>query len=67
MTHETPRLSVRLLGAPEIYLAGMPLSLNHLKARALFFYLAATGQPHTREHLATLLVKLFADNIRECG
>lgn len=46
---------VRLLGAPQVELAGHPLALNHLKALALLFYLAVTGQPHTRDHLATLL------------
>ena len=29
--------------------------MNNQKARALLFYLAVTGQPHTRSHLATLL------------
>jgi DNA-binding SARP family transcriptional activator/tetratricopeptide (TPR) repeat protein len=55
MAGETPSLSVRLLGTPEIHLAGASFTLNHLKARALLFYLAATGQPNTRDYLATLL------------
>jgi len=52
---EAPRLSIRVLGTPEIHLADVPLTLNNVKARALLFYLAATGQPHTRDYLATLL------------
>jgi DNA-binding SARP family transcriptional activator len=55
MNDTTARLTIRLLGAPQVQVAGTPLVLNHLKARALLFYLAATGQPHTRDHLATLL------------
>jgi DNA-binding SARP family transcriptional activator len=49
------QLAIRLLGAPEAWLAGAPLALHSQKARALLFYLAATGRAHTREHLATLL------------
>ncbi len=55
MSDSAPRLTIRLLGAPEIRVAGLPLVLNHLKARALPFYLAATGQSHTRDLLTTLL------------
>jgi DNA-binding SARP family transcriptional activator len=55
MSTSGPRLMLRLLGAPEVRVAGSPLALNNQKARALLFYLAATGQPHTRDHLATLL------------
>jgi DNA-binding SARP family transcriptional activator/predicted ATPase len=49
------QLAIRLLGAPEAWLAGAPLALHSQKARALLFYLAATGRAHTREHLAALL------------
>src|SRR6266700_5976905 len=49
------QLRIRLLGVPEVRIAGVPLILNHLKARALLYYLAATGSLHTRDHLATLL------------
>jgi DNA-binding SARP family transcriptional activator/tetratricopeptide (TPR) repeat protein len=49
------QLAISLLGAPEARLAGTPLALHSQKARALLFYLAATGHAHTREHLATLL------------
>jgi DNA-binding SARP family transcriptional activator/predicted ATPase len=48
-------LVIRLLGAPEVQVDGAPLTVNNQKAQALLFYLAATGRPHTREHLATLL------------
>lgn len=49
------RLNIRVLGSAEIRVSGTALTLNHLKARALLFYLAATGQSHTRDFLATLL------------
>ena len=52
---ETSRLDIRLMGTPQVFVAEMPLALNHLKSRALLFYLAATGQPYIRDHLATLL------------
>src|SRR5262245_22866628 len=55
MIQRTVRLNIRMMGTPEIYVGETPLILNHLKSRALLFYLAATGRPHTREHLAALL------------
>ena len=55
MGQGAPPLTIHLLGTPRILVSGAPLSLNHLKAKALLFYLAATGEPHSREHLATLL------------
>jgi DNA-binding SARP family transcriptional activator len=55
MSEGTARLHVRLMGTPEIHVGGMLLTLKHLKSRALLFYLAATGEVHTRSHLATLL------------
>jgi DNA-binding SARP family transcriptional activator len=55
MNDGTPNLEICLLGAPEIQISGKPLSLNHLKARALLFFLAASQQAHTRQYLATLL------------
>src|SRR5579883_1765597 len=48
-------LALRLLGVADIQVAGTPLALNDQKARALLCYLAATGRPHTRDHLAALL------------
>ena len=55
MSDVAARLAIRLFGAPEVRVADSPLILNHQKARALLYYLAATGHAHTREHLATLL------------
>ncbi len=55
MSNTVPRLSIHLLGAPDVQVAGSLLTLNNQKVRALLYYLAATGQPHTRDHLATLL------------
>jgi len=52
---EPARLNIRLMGIPQVFVAEVPLALKHLKSRALLYYLAATGQSHTREHLATLL------------
>lgn len=54
MSNTPPRLTIRLLGAPEVQIDGSPLPLNHQKARALLYYLAATGRSHTRDHLAAL-------------
>src|SRR5258707_6612041 len=48
-------LNIRLMGTPQVFVGEMPLALNHLKSRALLFYLAATRQSYTRDHLATLL------------
>jgi DNA-binding SARP family transcriptional activator len=55
MVEETTHLNICLLGTPEIRVSGTALTLNHLKARALLFYLAASSQPHTRQYFATLL------------
>jgi len=55
MFEGTARLTIRLMGTPEIDIGGMPQTLPHLKSRALLYYLAAIGQPQTRSHLATLL------------
>ena len=48
-------LSLNLLGTPEIKLDETVVSLNTAKARALLFYLATTGQTHSRETLLDLL------------
>jgi len=48
-------LTIRLFGEPELQIDGAALALNNQKARALLFYLAATEQPHARNHLAALL------------
>src|SRR5512136_937731 len=55
MNSNLANLSVHLLGTPEIRVTGKTLTLSNLKARALLFYLAATGQAHSRDFLATLL------------
>ncbi len=55
MNAETPLLDICLLGPPEIRVSESILTLNHLKARALLFFLAASGQAHTRQYLAALL------------
>jgi DNA-binding SARP family transcriptional activator len=55
MANTATQLTIRLLGAPEARIAGAPLVLHDHKARALLYYLAVTGRPHTRDHLATLL------------
>src|SRR5512134_1261295 len=55
MSDDAVRLHIRLMGTSEAFVGGMPLILNQLKSRGLLFYLAATGQPHTRDHMATLL------------
>ena len=47
MTKLAVQLSIRLLGAPEVQIAEYSLALNHQKARALLYYLAATGQPRS--------------------
>src|SRR5437867_5454629 len=55
MMTETRRVSINLLGVPEVLVSGTPLALSHQKASALLFFLAATGKAHTRDYLATLL------------
>jgi pimeloyl-ACP methyl ester carboxylesterase/DNA-binding SARP family transcriptional activator len=53
----TPQpLSVRLLGALEVARGGEPLALPpSKKTRALLGYLVATGRPHARDRLCSLL------------
>ncbi|MCB0034235.1 MAG: hypothetical protein KDE51_09460, partial [Anaerolineales bacterium] len=48
-------LVLNLLGIPEIQLHDQSVSLGTAKARALLFYLAVTGRPHSREQLLDLL------------
>lgn len=55
MSLSAPHLRIRLLGAPEVLAEGAPLVLSHVKARALLFFLAGTGERHERDYLATLL------------
>ncbi len=52
----TETLHLTLLGSPTITLGNRPLTgFATSKAQALLFYLAMTCQPHSRDHLATLL------------
>lgn len=53
-TPQSP-LTIRLLGTPQIERDGVALPLSSQKAQALLYYLAATGQPHTRDYLTALL------------
>jgi predicted ATPase/DNA-binding SARP family transcriptional activator len=50
-----PRLEIGLLGPPEIKIDGRPVRSDRRKAVALLAYLAVTGQPQARDHLAGLL------------
>jgi DNA-binding SARP family transcriptional activator len=50
-----PYLTLCLLGPPLVELDGQPVQLGRHKAVALLAYLALTGQPHSRDALATLL------------
>ncbi len=50
-----PRLEIALLGPPEIKIDGSPVKTERRKAIALLAYLAVSGTPYPREHLATLL------------
>ena len=48
-------LELKLLGDPQIRLAGQPISDLSVKSQALLFYLAVNGRPQTRLALAGLL------------
>ncbi|MEZ4865990.1 MAG: BTAD domain-containing putative transcriptional regulator [Caldilineaceae bacterium] len=50
-----PALSLYLFGPLRIEQNGAPVALRRRKAQALLAYLAVTGQPHSRDALATLL------------
>jgi predicted ATPase/DNA-binding SARP family transcriptional activator/pimeloyl-ACP methyl ester carboxylesterase len=47
-------LKLYLLGPPRVELDGMPVDLQRRKTLALLVYLAVSGQPHSRDALATL-------------
>src|SRR3712207_3231243 len=49
------RLSIRLLGPPEVSVGGRPLRFGTKKSLALLCYLAAEGRRHPRRELAELL------------
>jgi DNA-binding SARP family transcriptional activator len=48
-------LRLRLFGAPDLSVAGSPITFDTRKAVALLAYLAVTGRPQRRESLAALL------------
>lgn len=49
-----PDLRLYFLGVPRVELAGVPVDLQRRRALALLIYLAVTGQPQSRDALATL-------------
>src|SRR6476646_9389503 len=49
------QLKLFLLGQPRLERGGGPIELNLRKALALLVYLAVSGQPHSRDALATML------------
>src|SRR5215216_729138 len=49
------QLQVFVLGPPRLEREGQPIELNLRKALALLVYLAVSGQPHSRDALATML------------
>ncbi|HMQ30947.1 MAG TPA: BTAD domain-containing putative transcriptional regulator [Chloroflexaceae bacterium] len=58
-------LRLFLFGTPRVERAGAALNPGRAKSYALLAYLAATAQPHEREHLAALLwPELDADGAR---
>jgi len=54
-------VTLKMLGAPGIYLDEQPVRLSYLKAEALLYYLALTGQTHMRNSLAALFWSQKAD------
>src|SRR5262245_10549155 len=55
-------LQLTLLGTPRVLLGGQPLTgFATNKAQALLFYLVVTGQPHSRDGLASLLWEGMTD------
>src|SRR5262245_48214768 len=48
-------LKLLVFGSPRLERDGEPIELNLRKALALLVYLAVSGQPHSRDALATLL------------
>jgi predicted ATPase/DNA-binding SARP family transcriptional activator len=47
-------LKLYLLGPPRVELDGTPVALQRRKTLAMLIYLAVSGQPHSRDALATL-------------
>ena len=55
-------LRLTLLGSPQVLLGDQPVTaFATYKAQALLFYLAVSGQPHSRDALATLLWEGMTD------
>ena len=50
-----PHLKLSVFGPPRLERDGGPIELNLRKGLALLVYLAVSGQPHSRDALATLL------------
>ena len=50
-----PAVAIRLLGSPEVVVAGRPLEVDTRKAVAILAVLATDGRAYGREELATLL------------
>ncbi len=53
-TRPLTSLKLILFGPPRVEREGQPVDVTRRKALALLSYLAATGQPHSRDTLATL-------------
>jgi len=49
-----PELKLFLFGPPRVELDGTPVDIQRRKALAMLIYLAISGQPHSRDALATL-------------
>lgn len=49
-----PQVKLVLFGPPQLLVDEQPVRLTLRKAYALLAYLSVTGQPHSRDHLATL-------------
>ena len=60
-------LRVRLLGSPAAFVRNEPVSgFVSVKAQALLYYLAATGEIHRRDTLASLLWSDVPDSTATC-
>jgi predicted ATPase/DNA-binding SARP family transcriptional activator/Tfp pilus assembly protein PilF len=49
------QISLQLLGSPHIECDDEPMKVETRKGSALLFYLAVTGEPHSRDTLSTML------------
>jgi predicted ATPase/DNA-binding SARP family transcriptional activator len=55
VSQHVPGLKLWLLGSPRVEVGGSPVELQRRTTLALLAYLAATGEAHRRDSLATLL------------